>query len=86
MLFLLCLYESVIFPLEFSVDDITRSLKSFKNGLSGGPDGLTPQHLKDLTSEALGKTSRNVLQALVMFTNCTWWKYSICSVLKPFKG
>ena len=52
-----------------SVDDITRSLKSFKNGSSGGPDGLTPQHLKDLTSEALGETSRNLLQALVMFTN-----------------
>ena len=52
-----------------SVDDITRSLKSFKNGSSGGPDGLTPQHLKDLTSGALGETSRNLLQALVMFTN-----------------
>ena len=52
-----------------SVDDITKSLKSFKNGSSGGPDGLTPQHLKDLTSGALGETSRNLLQALVMFTN-----------------
>ena len=52
-----------------SVDDITRSLKSFKNGSSDDPDGLTPQHLTDLTSEALGETSRNLLQVLVMFTN-----------------
>ena len=43
-----------------SVEDITESLKSFKNGTRGGPDGLiVPQHLQDFPSEALGETSKN---------------------------
>jgi hypothetical protein len=35
-------------PLQVSPDDIDRTLRTFPLGSSGGPDGLTPQHIRDL--------------------------------------
>ena len=39
--------------LVFGRKDIIAAINSFKPGSAGGPDGLKPQHLKDITSEAL---------------------------------
>ena len=36
-------------------------------GSAGGPDGLRPQHLKDLTSESAERGSRELIRALSSF-------------------
>ena len=35
-------------PLQVSTSAIKKAIQSFPNGSAGGPDGLRPQHLKDL--------------------------------------
>ena len=37
-------------PLQVDHNDVTKMLKTFPLGSTGGPDGLTPQHIKDLLS------------------------------------
>ena len=49
-------------PLQVSSDDVRRALRSFPAGLSGGPDGFTPQDLLDLLT---GATEDSLEQALV---------------------
>ena len=39
-------------PLQVSSDDVGRALRSFPLGSSGGPDGLSPQHIADLVAGA----------------------------------
>ena len=34
--------------------EIAQAIKSFPNGSAGGPDGLRPQHLKDLIATGAG--------------------------------
>ena len=46
-----------------------KCIKSFPPGSSGGPDGLKPQHIKDLTQESLGEDSTNLLDTLAEFFN-----------------
>ena len=48
--------------------EVVRAIKSFPMGL-GGPDGLRPQHLKDLTSTSAERGGRELLQALTSFVN-----------------
>ena len=45
---------------------ILKEIRSFPAGLSGGPDGLTPQHLKDLLDEG---SDVHLLEALTSVTN-----------------
>ena len=52
-----------------SSENIRKGIRSFKNGSSAGPDGLAPQHLKDLISETLGEVSQRLVEVLVKFTN-----------------
>ena len=49
--------------------DIITAIKSFVPGSAGGPDGLRPQHLKDLTSASAGDAGRRLLARLTEFTN-----------------
>jgi hypothetical protein len=44
-------------PLQVPIDTelIRKAITSFPNGSGGGPDGLLPQHLKDLTAWSLGR-------------------------------
>jgi len=53
-------------PLQVSSDDVRRALRSFPAGSSGGPDGLTPQHLLDLL---IGATDDSLEQAIVDWVN-----------------
>lgn len=46
--------------------DIARAIRSFPAGSAGGPDGITPQHLKDLTAPGV---SGDLLEVLVEFVN-----------------
>ena len=48
---------------------VLEGIRSFPPGSSGGPDGLKPQILKDLTEDSLGEDAKNLLDALVLFFN-----------------
>ena len=52
-----------------SVEAVTKAILSFPNGSAGGPDGLSPQHLKDLISASAEKGGRDLLWALTSFVN-----------------
>ena len=52
-----------------SKNEVKLAIKSFKPGSSGGPDGLLPQHLLDLTSEEIGEPAIRLLDALCNFFN-----------------
>ena len=63
---------SVIPPVDAEVSairvdcyEVRRSVRSFKRGSAGGPDGLRPQHLKDMLSTEDG--CRVLLPALTSF-------------------
>jgi len=47
-------------PLQVSKEDVLKALRSFPLGSSGGPDGLTPQHISDLLT---GSTDDSLYQA-----------------------
>lgn len=55
--------------IEIGRDDVKKAIKSFKNGSAGGPDGILPQHIKDLTCENIGQPALNLLDILVNFIN-----------------
>ena len=48
-------------PLVASLEDLRRTLKSFSSASSGGPDGLRPQHLRDLFDASAGGTFEKTL-------------------------
>jgi len=50
-----------------TVEDVVRAIRSFPNGSAGGPDGLRPQHLKDMLNTSNGEES-SFLSALAAFS------------------
>ena len=55
--------------IQVSEEEIAHAISSFPNGSSGGPDGLRPQHLKDLISTSAERGGRELLRALTSFVN-----------------
>ena len=55
-----------IIIIQIFSQDLHKALRSFPPGSSGGPDGLTPQHIHDLLT---GATDNNLQQALVDWVN-----------------
>ena len=53
--------------LEVSLLEVKKAVMSFPVGSAGGPDGLLPQHLKDLVSPSLGEVGASFVQALASF-------------------
>ena len=53
---------SFVTPLQATVLDVRAAIMSFPNGSAGGPDGLRPQHLKDLMA---GKGEDDALLAAI---------------------
>ena len=49
--------------------DVKWGIGSFKKGASGGPDGLRPQHLVDMTGQGLGETGDRLLETTADFIN-----------------
>ena len=49
--------------------DILGAIKSFMPGSAGRPDGLRPQHLKDLTCASTGDAGKRILMLLTQFSN-----------------
>ena len=56
-------------PLTATSNDILSALRSFHKGSAGGPDGLLPQHLQDLTSPSAEAGGQRLLLALTSFIN-----------------
>jgi len=52
-----------------SKEDVKWGIRSFKKGASGGPDGFRPQHLLDMTGQALGETGNRLLENVVDLIN-----------------
>jgi hypothetical protein len=54
-------------PLSFHLDTgvVMKAISSFPKGSGGGPDGLLPQHLKDLTGPTAGDGGVSLLSSLV---------------------
>ena len=55
--------------LHLQDSDIRAAIASFAPGSAGGPDGMRPQHLKDLTNASAGEAGRRLLTRLTEFTN-----------------
>ena len=53
-------------PLTVSADEVLGAIRSFPPGSAGGPDGLRPQHLKDMTDRQVGST---LIESLTCFIN-----------------
>ena len=49
--------------------DVSHAIQTFPKGSAGGPDGLRPQHLQDLTGTSAGRGGEMLMCALVDFTN-----------------
>ena len=60
--------ESVSLP-EIVEAEVARVIRSFPRGSAGGPDGILPQHLLDLTSASAEQGGKDLLRALTTFTN-----------------
>ena len=56
-------------PLSTSVKDVIKCITSFPPGSGSGPDGLRPQHLKDLTTKSTGESGTRLLHALTDLIN-----------------
>ena len=61
--------EALKAALVVSEREVTKALHSFPRGSAGGPDGLRPQHLLDMTSMTAGAGGELLLHALTPFTN-----------------
>ena len=62
-------------PNSFTLDpplleeEVAHAICSFPNGFAGGPDGLCPQHLKDLIGASAERGGKELLSALTDFVN-----------------
>ena len=65
-----CLPDGPVSLLSFTVSkkDVRKMIKSFRSGSSGGVDGLTPQHLKDISGEGFVLGDK-VCETLATFYN-----------------
>ena len=52
-----------------SSHEVVRAIRSFPNGSSGGPDGLRPQHLKDMIGPGSGEGCVALVKALASFVS-----------------
>ena len=65
----LSLSTSQVTPLQVSADEVSKAIRSFPCASAAGPDGLRPQHLKDMIGAAAGERGNLLLQALTSFIN-----------------
>ena len=50
-----------------SLEEVANAIRSFPNGSAGGPDGLRPQHLKDMVGPSTDGGGHALLSALASF-------------------
>ena len=63
------LFSSFSPYLNFSNAEVLRAIRSFPRGSAGGPNGLRPQHLLDMTSASTERGGVVLLSALASFTS-----------------
>ena len=75
-------------PISVPPEMVSSAIRSFPHGSAGGPDGLRPQHLKDLFSAAVieGNPSHHLLIALTSFTNLVLEGRTPSSICPAFFG
>ena len=56
-------------PPVMTITDVIKAVFSFPTGSASGPDGLRPQHLKDLVTHSLSEGSDSFLVSLTEFIN-----------------
>ncbi|XP_050557471.1 uncharacterized protein LOC126911958 [Spodoptera frugiperda] len=62
--------QSASQPAAFLDGTLVRgAIDSFRNGSAGGLDGLSPQHLKDLTCSSAGEAGESLLRELTALIN-----------------
>ena len=61
--------QTIQSPIIVTASDVMKAIQSFPNGSSGGPDGLRPQHLKDLIFSSAGLGSSVLMESLTAFVN-----------------
>uniref|UniRef100_A0A8D8WSG0 Reverse transcriptase domain-containing protein n=1 Tax=Cacopsylla melanoneura TaxID=428564 RepID=A0A8D8WSG0_9HEMI len=61
--------DDSIRPLVVNSSSVLKSIDSFPTGSSGGIDGLSPQHLKDLVSLSANEHGRKLLSSLTSLCN-----------------
>ena len=61
--------ETPFEPPVMSSSSVIKAVFSFPAGSAGGPDGLRPQHLKDLVSYSLSEGSASLITSLTAFVN-----------------
>ena len=54
-------------PITVSEEEIIHAIRSFPNDSAGGPDGLRPQHLKDMTDPITNGGAQALISALSRF-------------------
>ena len=57
--------------IRMSAEEVGRAIRSFPSTSAAGPDGLRPQHLKDMIGYAAGEGGHLLLKALTEFINFT---------------
>jgi hypothetical protein len=58
--------------LEIKNRDVHEAIFSFKTGSAAGLDGLSPQHLKDLTSHSVGDAGERLVCSITKLINCMY--------------
>ena len=56
--------DAELYSIAIKEEDVRRAIVSFPNGSAGGPDGLRPQHLKDLTGPSANEGGSLLLRTL----------------------
>jgi hypothetical protein len=71
-----------LLAVQFSESDVAAAIRSFPAGSSGGPDGIRPQHLRDLISnKETGSSLVTALTALINLLMNGSCPHSVTSVL-----
>ena len=64
-------------------EEVARAVQSFPNGSAGGPDGLHPELLKDLTGALAMDGGKELLQALTVIVNAPLSILSGATLISP---
>lgn len=62
-------HQTIQSPIIVTACNVMKAIQSFPNGSFGGPDGLRPQHLKDLIFSSAGLGSSVLMESLTAFVN-----------------
>ena len=71
-------------PISVTAKDVVKVIRSFPNGSAGGPDGLKPQHLKDMICPSVNTSG--FLPALSRFVQLVFFGANLTALQKQSGG